>query len=380
MYLEEEIDRINKILTQLKKKKYIAVWGVAETAVKLFQYTNISKYNIKIIIDNEKYGSAFWGRTVITPSQAAWSDIDAVVVAAFYKEREIVKELKEKYCFAETIITFNQKEQEKPFYQHLLKTELQVPIEYRNIIQENSKFKNIHKGKRCFILCTGPSVNLLDLKKLEGEYSIAASNFYMHKDYDVIKPNYYCVPNLSYNDKFTEEFGRKHLKMIEKRAGDTHFFYSITEKEMIEQYGMYKGKSVNYLFFSLLGCEYEEVDLTLKTLMVQSVPIMCLELAIYMGFSEVYLIGTEHDLLTTGQYKYFYNRNDNVVGNVDISADGNSNITRSYEFFLPCFYRLWEQYRIMKRIAGKKGIKIFNATPGGQLDLFERVDYNTLFN
>lgn len=73
-----------------------------------------------------------------------------------------------------------------------------------------------------------------------------------------------------------------------------------------------KGKRINYLYFSPLGYEYEEVDLTLKTMSVQSVPIMCLELAIYMGFSEIYLIGTEHDALTTNQYKYFYDRSDNI--------------------------------------------------------------------
>lgn len=379
MYLEEEIERINKVLVSLRGKKCIAIWGAAENTVRLFQYTNISQYNIKIIIDNEKCGNTFWGKIVVAPDKVIWSDVDVVVVSSFYREKEIIRELAEKYHFSKMIIALNIEGQKKPFYQHLMKKELQVPIEYRNIIQDNVKFKNIHKGERCFVLCTGPSVNLLDLKKLKKEYSIAVSNFYMHKDYDIVMPNYYCLPSFTYSDLFTREFGKKHLEKIEKEAGDTQFFYSTTEKEIIDQYEIYKGKRINYLYFSPFGYEYEEVDLTLKTMSVQSVPIMCLELAIYMGFSEIYLIGTEHGELTTNKYNYFYDRKDNVIGYVDNSVDKDGNLIGAYERFLPCIYRLWEQYKIMKEIAERKKIKIYNATVGGQLDIFERIDYNTLF-
>jgi len=379
MYLEEEIGRINKALTLLKEKKCIAIWGISENTVRLFQYTNIAKYNIKIMIDNEKCGSTFWGETVIAPSEVIWRNIDAVVVSSFYREKEIVRELIEKYHFSKTIITFNQEGQEKPFYQHLLKAELQVPAKYRDIIQDNSKFYNIHKGERCFVLCTGPSVNLLDLRKLKGEYSIAVSNFYMHKDYNVISPTYYCMPNFTYTDLFTKEIGKKYLEKLEREAGDTQFFYGITEKEMIEQYGLYSGKRINYVYFFPLEQGYEEVDLTLKTMAVQSVPIMCLELAVYMGFKEIYLIGTEHSELTINKYNYFYDRKDNIVGDVDDSVDINGNLNGTYKRFLPGIYRLWEQYKILKQIAERRGIKIFNATIGGQLDIFERVDYDILF-
>jgi len=51
-----------------------------------------------------------------------------------------------------------------------MKSELQVPSEYKNVIEDNAKFYNLHKGKRCFVLCTGSSVRYLDLKKLKGEY------------------------------------------------------------------------------------------------------------------------------------------------------------------------------------------------------------------
>lgn len=42
-------------------------------------------------------------------------------------------------------------------------------------------------------------------------------------------------------------------------------------------------------------------------------------------------------------------------------------------------YALWENYKAVKRIAEQNDIKIYNATVGGALDVFPRVDYNDLF-
>ena len=37
---------------------------------------------------------------------------------------------------------------------------------------------------------------------------------------------------------------------------------------------------------------------------------------------------------------------------------------------------LWDQYRELRRIAERKGTRIMNATNGGLLDLFPRIDLN----
>ena len=43
-------------------------------------------------------------------------------------------------------------------------------------------------------------------------------------------------------------------------------------------------------------------------------------------------------------------------------------------------YRLWQNYKSLKRIAEKKHIKIYNATNGGYLDVFERITYEQIIN
>jgi len=80
MYLEECIEKVNKKLDVLDGKRCIAILGASENTVRIFQYTSIFKYNIKLIIDNGKHGSIFWGKTVVASDEVKWDVIDAVVI------------------------------------------------------------------------------------------------------------------------------------------------------------------------------------------------------------------------------------------------------------------------------------------------------------
>ena len=104
---------------------------------------------------------------------------------------------------------------------------------------------------------------------------------------------------------------------------------------------------------------------------VSSVPIMCLYIAMYMGFKDIYLVGTEHDSFRTREYKYFFEPT--VLKGVSGGVDDKDRITYPVCDALYIYYMLFTQYRTLKRIAGLHGICIYNATIGGALDEFERV-------
>ena len=67
------------------------------------------------------------------------------------------------------------------------------------------------------------------------------------------------------------------------------------------------------------------------------------------------------------------------MGDKDPFHEKDGKAKRTFGEMLPGTYRLWEQYKLLKNIAKKKHIKIFNANPKGLLDVFERVDYHQLF-
>jgi hypothetical protein len=40
--------------------------------------------------------------------------------------------------------------------------------------------------------------------------------------------------------------------------------------------------------------------------------------------------------------------------------------------------RLWKNYRALKKVAEREGVRILNATRGGYLDVFERADFDAI--
>ena len=74
-------------------------------------------------------------------------------------------------------------------YMHFLK--------YKDLVAKNIELKDIHKGKRCFLLGSGPSIKKEDLRPLKNEIVFALNNFYVHEDFTEIMsgdvPKYYMI-------------------------------------------------------------------------------------------------------------------------------------------------------------------------------------------
>ena len=121
----------------------------------------------------------------------------------------------------------------------------------------------------------------------------------------------------------------------------------------------------------------QSLELTNQIPVCQSVSIMALILAIYIGCSEIYLLGTDHTVFSmdTGQYAYghFYD------GESKNSPYWEQDAPDDMENEFRALAKLWRQYKHLRIVANKKNVTISNATGSGILDLFPRVDYKTLF-
>jgi hypothetical protein len=237
----------------------------------------------------------------------------------------------------------------------------------------NASLYRICCGQRCFILCNGPSVKLQNLPALAGETIISVSSGYLHPDFGRLRPRYHCVPQITYG-KLTEDHVVRWFEEMHARLGDAELFLSATERPLIESRRLFPGRKVHYLCLngSFDGWPRSDVpDLSRVIPGVQSVPIMCLMVAMYLGFNRIYLLGTEHDHFKTGEYKYFYKPT--VLKGMDTSTDDSGKIvsTRFQEFHE--LAALWRQYRAVREIADANSIEIWNATAGGELDEFPRV-------
>lgn len=380
MYLEEMICIINDNLTVLKGKKKIAIWGVCENTVKLFWYTDINQYDVDCFIDNGKFGQPFFGKTVLRADEVNWDMIDAVVISAFYRENGILCELTDKWHYNGTIVRLNWEGQEKPFYQYYLKSERKVPDKYQKIIQDNAKFRDVHKGEDLFIIGNGPSIRDTDLLKIKNARKMVVSNFYLHEDYAKIKPDYYCFAQFTYTELFNDDVAGKWISEIGERSGDPQFFFNISEKELIDSCRQFDNKRVNYMYLESTELErFDEIDITEKMMMGMSVAVDCIQLAIYMGFSRIFLVGIEHSEMITRRYDYFYNKEQGLIAGKDSGVLPSGELMKSFRDNLHNMNRLWRMYEKLKMLADRNGVQIFNATKGGVLDVFDRIDYDILF-
>ncbi len=251
---------------------------------------------------------------------------------------------------------------------------------YLQEVKKNVFYKNLHKNKRCFILCTGPSINKQKIELLKNEIVFAVSTGFYHEKYKIIHPKYHIYPKFEYNKTFTIQVVAEFFEELEKWSYyDTEYFFDIHEKDLIIKGGFFKDRKVNFVYFNGGWGDTKEIYSVHKFLPgIQSVPIMGIMLAMYMGFKEIYLLGTEHNELVTNQYKHaFWAR---LGEETNYTTDENGQVIVPKVESLRCIYNLFYQYKILHQIADHNGITIMNATLGGFLDEFPRIEFEKLFN
>ncbi len=229
-----------------------------------------------------------------------------------------------------------------------------------------------HRGERCFIIGNGPSLNETDLGLLADEYTIAVngifykydeigfkSTFFVVEDRHVVNDNLDRINEIDYSIKF---FPSRYAKTVRKTA-DTYFLptdfqfydpacpnfevprFSTDAAEVI-----YAGQTVTYLNF---------------------------QLAYHLGFTEVYLIGVD--------FSYTIPETALVDGATITSVEDDPNhfhpdyFGEGKKWHDPKLHNCLKVFEEAKRAYEADGRKIYNATVGGKLELFDRVDYASLF-
>lgn len=248
-----------------------------------------------------------------------------------------------------------------------------------SLVVPNGILRGRHAGRRAFIMGNGPSINKQDLARLNGEIVFTVSNGYLHDRYAAISPQYHCVPQIS-SPNLDRAARVAWLREMHDRTGQAEIFLSETEAELVRSEKIFPGRTVRYLRLSEAWQSFptdQLIDIARPVPGVQSVPIMVLMIALYMGLSPIYLLGTDHDHFRTGRYDYFYTPQLLAGKDPDVAPDGRVTTPLHDEF--ASLHRLWSQYRHLRLIAEANGMKIFNATAGGALDEFRRVAFVDLF-
>ncbi|UCC99686.1 MAG: DUF115 domain-containing protein, partial [Phycisphaerales bacterium] len=229
-------------------------------------------------------------------------------------------------------------------------------------------FANKYSGKRAFIIGNGPSLNKMDLTGLKGEVTFGVNSIFYNFERMGFKPTFYVV-----EDKL----------VAEDRAGEINALAGMTKIFGTElQYCLKDSQdvvwaNVIYDFSNYPGFPHFSNDASECLWVGGTVSYLCMQLAYYMGFTEVYLVGFDHNYIIPADAR--------VDGTVITSASGDPNhfhpdyFGKGKRWHDPRLDRMEKSYRRAKEVFEAGSRKIFNATAGGRLEIFPRVDYESLF-
>lgn len=236
---------------------------------------------------------------------------------------------------------------------------IRTHILHKRQLPQIERYKNIHPGEKCFIVGTGPSLTVEDVKKLKGTISIGVNTLYKIFEETGWKSDYYCVI-----DPFT--FGN--IRNDLSRYDEIPLFYA--ENRILD-------KAVNGIPFELNCSDFYKLkdldafeftkflpDLDKYIYDGASVVYAALQIAVYMGFKEIYLLGVDCN--------YELSREKLHNSKLSYSKDYNYNWTKQTGL------AMIEGFKIAKKYADEHDIKIFNATRGGMLEVFPRVDLDDI--
>ena len=215
---------------------------------------------------------------------------------------------------------------------------------------ELAVFKNVYQGERCFIVATGPSLRISDLNILytKGEISFSMNKIFKCFDQTKWRPNYYFVSD--------DLVFRQNIKEINNIDVLNVFITDVAIEDEIVNHRFYRYhhdlSSYKYIDYSFSN------DITKITFTYGSVLHIIIQFVVYMGFKEIYLLGTD------------FNKN---MLNTHFYAQ------KQVKTYVSDRKAVYAGYIAAKKYADSHGIKIFNATRGGELEVFPRVDFDSLF-
>jgi len=253
-------------------------------------------------------------------------------------------------------------------------------LKYKNLLLKNIQLNNKHKGKRCFILGSGPSIKNEDLIPLKNEIVFALNNFYVHPDFSIImsgnKDKYYLTAPI--HPPQTEKEWKDWLSdMEENMPNNTTMIFGLNRddiniKYICDQNNLFNNNKIYWYFSGKIVNEYynysqQDVNITKMIWIADTVSIYALILAIYMGFSEIYMLGMDHNYICNKESNYrFYNNGIHQHNEQQRSLKGSSKV----KHFSKGLYNIFSQYEMIKNNTPKS---IYNVSSNSLLDVFEYV-------
>lgn len=236
--------------------------------------------------------------------------------------------------------------------------------------------RDTHQGETCFVVANGPSLTADDLSVLHRHNVFSFGSKRINKIYPETdwRPDIWAASDLNYIEKYYGEISamREVPLMLPCQALLNLNLPPIANAVYYPflQVGQRRDAWFNY-------------DVTKGVHFWGTITVKLINFAVYMGFTKIYLLGADNN------YPTIKNAGGKTVldetKKTHFSDDYNTpeerrKLEEETEDLSEAFRYITKGFQTAKYFCDQKEIEIYNATRGGALEVFPRVDFDTLFD
>lgn len=234
-----------------------------------------------------------------------------------------------------------------------------------DILKPNVELRARFQGARCFLLCTGTSLNELDVTLLRDEYTFGCGQLHSPElDYRVrkgwsqlsseyakvkdVNPAFYAVIDPVRNITLSDDDLTYFLNFFRSaettfRDPSTIFFVNGSSWRFVERHGLLRGRQLYYVKQArpMRETTHQLHDIAKRITFMDGSLYFMIAASIYMGFTELYLCGCGYTFQPQ-QIGHYY-ENWSVRNSAPVDA----------------------RHRITRRLAEDHGVRIVNIVPEG---------------
>ncbi len=264
----------------------------------------------------------------------------------------------------------------------------------REILSRNRALRGKYAGKRCFIIGGGPSVSDIDLGLLRNECTFVMTEFDKDSQYNKLRPKFHAIIDSIYCYEHESEYWPSRFKAKDQSVDpSTTLLLNLETKTFVEKYNLFKKHQVYYMGTQGIFTDNLPFNIALDKYVPQpkNSVLMCLMIAAWMGFKEIYLLGCEHNFLSQNigfgksivydhSYKDGLSELDSSNKELMDKYFRSRDIYMNYEKNIANILQLFKNYRFFFQKSKKlyPGINIYNATPNSFLDVFPMVNFEDI--
>ena len=220
------------------------------------------------------------------------------------------------------------------------------------------RYRNCHIGERAFVIGNGPSLNRMDLSPLKREVTFGLNRIYLGFGKLGFQTTYLVVVNRLVLEQFSSEIGQLPIPK----------FVSWDHRKLVSH-------QPQMMYIRSRGSPSFSTDIIRGAWEGATVTYTALQLAYFMGFEQVILIGVDHSFETKGPpHKEIVSE----AGDPDHFRP--DYFGKGVRWQLPNLELSHLAYGLARQAYERVGRSILDATVDGKLDVFPKIPYEEIIS